>query len=49
MDVCLLCLYVVSSCVVRSLRWADYSSKGVSFYVCGQETPIGKPNVRPGL
>jgi hypothetical protein len=51
MDVCLLYLYVVLSCVGRGLcdgliiRPEEYYRVSV----CDQETPKRRPNARPGL
>jgi hypothetical protein len=53
MYVCLLCLYVVLSCVGKGLCdgliTRPEESYRVSLYVCDQETPKGMPKVRPGL
>jgi hypothetical protein len=53
MDVCLLCLYVMLTCVGRGLCdgliTRPEESYCVSLCMCGQETLKGRPKVRPGL
>jgi hypothetical protein len=56
MDVCLLCLYVVLSCVGRDLCDGLITSPEESYHVCLcvcvcviTETPKGRPMVHPGL
>jgi hypothetical protein len=53
MDVCLLCLYVVLSCVGRDLCdgliTRPEESYRVSVCVCDEEIPKGRPKVRLGL
>jgi hypothetical protein len=53
MDICLLCLYLVLSCVGRGLCdgmiTRPEESYRVSVCVCDQETPKGRPKFHPGL